>query len=303
MSVPVPPQRAQAAPRTARELFERSRDFLARKGASEARLDAEWLVAHALGLDRLGLYLALDRPLVEVEIDRARDLVKRRGRGEPVAYLTGSREFYGRRFAVGPGCLVPRPETELLVDVAREWRTEPGSPAEPIGLDVGTGSGCVALTLALEIDGATIEAIDVSSEALAFAERNAEALGARVRLRRADAFEDLAQRPDRSLDLLVSNPPYVDPRERAALPADVREHEPAVALFAPESDLDRWPRFLLERSMHLLRPGGLLLVELGLGQAERVQALARERGLEVQLRRDLAGIDRVLAFRQARACT
>lgn len=259
-----------------------ARDFLERKGVEAARLEAELLVAHALGLDRLRLFLQLDRPVNGTEIDRARDFLVRRGRREPTAYIVGSREFYGRPIQVGPGVLIPRPETELLVDRARE--IAPRRIA-----DLGTGSGCIAVTLALEIEGAEVTAMDSSPEALAFARANAEALGANVRFVEGDFLEALDREPER-FDLLVCNPPYVDPKDEATLAPEVAEHEPAAALFAPPDDPDFWVRTLLERSSAWLAPGGKLLVELGLGQADRI------RGSGARFHRDLAGIERVLEF-------
>lgn len=298
MSDAAPPRTAGPGPRTAGEMLTLARDFLARKGLPEARLEAELLVAHALGRDRLGLFLALDEPVERAEVDRARELLVRRAAREPVAYLTGRREFYGRPFQVGPGVLVPRPETELLVDRARAW-CDRGPAAELSGWpavgDFGTGSGCLAVTLALELPGARVVAVDVSPEALEYARSNADALGAAVELLQGDDVAPLRRAHPGGLDLLVSNPPYVDPRERDALDPDVRDHEPAVALFAPPGDGEHWVRRLLDEGLALLRPGGLLLVELGAGQAPRVRALLAERGLRGELHRDLGGVERVLA--------
>ncbi len=286
---------APEAPRTAGDMVRMARDFLERKGVESARLEAELLVARALGLDRLRLFLQLDRPVNGSEIDRARDLLVRRGRREPTAYIVGSREFYGRSFAVGPGVLIPRPETELLVDRAREIARE--RPAGPRRIaDLGTGSGCLAVTLALEIEGADVTAIERSRDALAFARANAEALNAKVRFLEGDFLEALDREPER-FDLLVSNPPYVDPKDRATLAPEVAEHEPAEALFAPRGDPDFWVRTLLERSSAWLAPGGVLLVELGMGQAPRALALVANSGKQTRLHRDLAGVERVLEVR------
>jgi release factor glutamine methyltransferase len=278
----------------------RGAEFLERKGCAEARLEAELLVAHSLGLARLELFLALDRPVDEDERGRARDLLVRRGQGEPVAYLTGGREFYGRPFAVGPGVLVPRPETELLVDRAREVCA--GREA-PVVAELGTGSGCIAVTLALEVPGARVVASDVSTRALETAKANAERNGAEVRLVHGDGLGPLAAALEGGCDLLVSNPPYVDPASDELSPG-VREHEPAEALFAPAGDTDHWVRRLVDEGLclegsglegsALLRPGGALLVELGADQAPRVLALCAERGLAARTHADLAGIERVL---------
>jgi release factor glutamine methyltransferase len=286
---------AHELPRTAGEMVRMAREFLERKEVEAARLESELLVAHALGLDRLKLFLALDRPLSPAEVDRARDLLVRRGRREPTAYITGSREFYGRTFRVGPGVLIPRPETELLVDRAREIARERGG-APVACADVGTGSGCIAVTLALEIPGAKVVAIDSSAAAVLCATENARALGAEVEIVESDGFQALDRRGHR-FDLVLSNPPYVPLEDRGTLAPEVAEHEPEAALFAPAGDPDYWVRSLLERGRSWLEPAGTLLVELGLGQAARALPLAASSGWETRVHRDLAGIERVLEAR------
>ena len=282
------------SPRTAAEMVRMAREFLERKGVDSPRLEAELLVAHALGLDRLKLFLSLDRPVSGAEVDRARDALVRRGRREPAAYITGSREFYGRPFRVGPGVLVPRPETELLVDRAREIVRERVCGVLRV-LDLGTGSGCIAVTLALEIPSARVLAVDVSGPAVLCARANADALGATLEIAEGDGLEflDRAAAAER-FDLVVSNPPYVGTDERASLAPEVAEHEPAVALFAPDGDPDFWVRSLLDRAARALAPGGKLLVELGHRQSARALSLALERGVPARTHRDLAGIERVL---------
>lgn len=281
-------------PRTAGDMVRMAREFLERQGVESARLEADLLVAHALGIDRLRLFLSLDRPLVPAEIDRARDLLVRRGRREPAAYITGSREFYGRPFRVGPGVLVPRPETELLVDRAREIARERGTSELRIA-DVGTGSGCIAVTLALELPGARVLAVDVSGAAVLCARANADALGAKVEIVEGDGLAALERAAAAEpFDLVVSNPPYVGTDERSALAPEVAEHEPPIALFAPEGDPDYWVRSLLDRARRVLSPGGRMLVELGHRQSGRALARAREQGLQARTHRDLDGIERVL---------
>lgn len=276
-----------------------ARDFLGRKELEEARLEAELLVAHALDLNRLGLFMALDRPLSPTEVDRARDLLVRRGKREPVAYIIGVREFYGRDFRVGPGVLIPRPETELIVDLARE-RCAALEQETPLRLaDLGTGSGCLAVTLALEVDGAEVLAVDLSPEAALQARHNAEALGARVEVLTGDGLEVLLARGP--FHGLVSNPPYVMLSEQPSLSPDVREYEPDMALYAPGDDPDHWARRLMENLDDLLLPGGFLLVELGASQGPRVLQLANRMGLEAELHEDLARIPRVLEVRRAPA--
>lgn len=280
----------QEPPRTAREVLARGRTFLAHKGVEGARLEAELLVAHALGLDRLHLFLELERPLARGELERARELLVRRARGVPSAYLTGQREFYGRSFRVTADVLIPRPESELLVDLVRE-RLAQASAARIA--DLGTGSGCLAVTLALELPASEVLASDLSAAALAVAAENAQRLGARVRFVAGDGLAPLcAWAP---FDWIVCNPPYVDPRTAASLAREVREHEPSTALFAPEGDPDFWVRALLAQGLALVRPGGGLLIELGSDQASRLPALLGDR--PHALHADLAGIARVLEVR------
>ena len=286
-----------STPRTAREMLELARGFLERKGLGEARLEAELLVAHALGVDRLGLFMRLDAPIQGGEVDLARDCLVRRGRREPTAYIVGRREFYGRDFQVGPGALVPRPETELIVDLARERIAEDRRQGLRVA-DVGTGSGCLAVTLALELEGATVDAIDLSPEALAWAERNRDGHAAAVALHEGEGLEALARLAAEHgpFDLIVSNPPYVEPSERELLEPEVREHEPALALYAPPGDPDHWVRGLQRQAAAALRPGGMLLVELGHLQAPRLADLEVGDGWSpVEVVEDLAGVPRVLA--------
>lgn len=285
-----------AAPRTVAEMLALARPFLANKGIEKPRLEAELLVAHALGLSRLDLYLALDRPIAAGELEAARALLVRRSKGEPTAYLTGQREFYGRRFAVSPACLIPRPETELIVDLARAALA--GRSGVRVA-DLGTGSGCLAITLALELDSADVVASDVSPQALELARANAQRLAARVEFHEGDGLAPLAEARPAGYALLVSNPPYVDPAERAALPREVGEHEPALALFAPAGQPDAWAQRLLGEGLGLLEPGGLLLVELGADQAARLEPWAAARGLAPRFHADLAGHRRVLELRRA----
>lgn len=291
------------SPRTAREMLLLARTFLARKGLGDSRREADLLVASALGLDRLGLYMRLDQPLLGAEVDRARDLLVRRGRREPTAYIVGCREFFGRDFLVGPGVLVPRPETELIIDRAREvFQAEDAASGSSQGvtrrvLDVGTGSGCLAVTLALELDGSVeVHAIDICKDALGWARKNAAALGAGVTFHEGDGLEvakAIAADGGR-FDLVVSNPPYVEPRERVDLSPEVRDHEPPLALYAPPGDPDFWIRSLADLRPSVLAPGGTMLIELGHLQGSRAKALAGELGV---VHDDLSEIPRVLELR------
>jgi release factor glutamine methyltransferase len=281
-----------APPRDARGLVTRGQDFLQRKGVDSPRLEAELLGACALGVDRLALFLDLQRPVSEEERVRARGLLVRRAAGEPTAYLVGVREFYGRAFQVGPAVLIPRPETELVVDLARERAA--GRQGLRV-LDVGTGSGCLAVTLALELDRAEVLATDRFEAVLELAHANARSLAATLELKLADGLDGV----EGPFDLIVSNPPYVDPADETSLAPGVRAHEPAAALFAPEGDPDHWVRRLLDESLELLAEEGLVLIELGHDQAERALGLAQERGWSARTHADLAGVPRVLEARPA----
>jgi release factor glutamine methyltransferase len=290
VTVPAPAPVSSAsepAPRTAREMLERGRQFLERKGLEGARREAELLVAHALGLDRLRLFLSLDRPLAPEEIVRGRELLVRRAGREPAAYLLGIREFHGRDFEVDAAVLIPRPETEALVDLAIAR-----GPARARVLDLGTGSGCIAITLALELPGAHVVASDRSAAALERARGNGVSLGATVEWRAGDGPAAVAG--DGPFDLVTMNPPYVDPAVRDTLAPEVRDHEPALALFAPAGDPDHWVRRLLSEVPPLLASGGFLLVELGHDQAGRLPGLLEPGGLPWRVEPDLEGHARVL---------
>lgn len=258
-----------------------TKDFFAGRGIESARLDAEILLTSVLGVGRVALYTQYDRPLTEEELDAFRALVRRRGALEPVAYILGEREFYGRPFVVTPDVLVPRPETEHLVDAILEWGK---GPAIETVLDVGTGSGCIGITLACELPTARVSATDTSTAALAVARRNAEALGVsdRTEWLAADIFP-----AEGRFRVIASNPPYVpvgDPRVQER----VRLHEPKSALYAGADGLDVIRRLIAEAPSRLESPG-LLAFELGAGQADAVSALARE----VRFVNDLQGIPRI----------
>lgn len=281
-------------PRTPRELVALGRGFLERNGAGEARLDAELLVAHALGLPRLKLFLELDRPVEAHERDAARALLVRRAKGEPVAYLTGVREFYRHAFRVDARVLVPRPETELIVDRAREWAQGRLFPSGgPRVADIGTGSGCLAVTLALELDGSNVIATDISADALELARENAARLGADVGFVEGDGLAPLDDVGGRAFDLIVSNPPYVSRADTASIAAEVRDHEPHLALFGPDADPDHWAVHLATHAGRYLSPGGVLLVELGYDQWPRIES-RMPAGPAVAVHKDLAGHARVL---------
>jgi release factor glutamine methyltransferase len=269
-------------------------DFRAR-GLPGPRLDAEVLLAFATGGDRVKLIVDRDRPLIPAELARFRELVKRRRTGEPVAYLTGTREFYGRLFRVDARVLVPRPDTEALVDVALA-RTSHISMSMR-ALDLCTGSGCVAVTLARERPTGRVEATDTSPGALSVARENALRLGAyRVSFALADLFDGIDPAL-RRFDVIVSNPPYVATTEIDRLAPDIRDHEPRVALDGGPTGLDLLRR-IVDGAPRYLTANGALAVEVGAGQAGEVSALFVAKGFEdVQRAKDYGGIERVVSGR------
>lgn len=252
----------------------------------EARLEARVLAAHAWQVDHAWLIAHDTDPLTEAHITQFETLLTRRLAGEPVAYLVGTREFYGRPFQVSPDVLIPRPDTELLVE-----RALANLPPDQVAdvLDLGTGSGCIAITLALERPLARVTAVDRSPAALAIAQRNAEILDAPVEFLTSDWFDALA---GRRFDLIVSNPPYIAAADPHLARGDVR-FEPLAALAAGQDGLDDLRRLIRDACAHL-RPGGVLLLEHGYDQADAVVELLRQQGFEqISTLRDLAGLDRV----------
>jgi release factor glutamine methyltransferase len=282
------------------EVLRLSTGYLAGHGSDTPRLDAELLAAHSLGLRRIDLYLQHDRPLGEEELGPLRALLRRRAGGEPVAYLVGVREFYGRPFRVTPAVLIPRPETETLVERALRWARAVAGP-EGAGLrlaDAGTGSGCIACTLAAELPGARVTAGDVSAEAVALARENAARLGLAGRLEVGEGSWDEPLAARAPFDALLSNPPYVTSAEMGGLMREVRDHEPRLALEAGADGLDAY-RELLRRCLPLLRPGGYLAVEIDPRRRDAVVALVRagRPEAEVVVTGDLGGRPRVVEAR------
>lgn len=273
---------------TIAEVLRRSTAYLAERGSPTARLDAELLLGHALGLERLHLYTESERPLSPAELEVARTLLGRRGRREPLAYITGRRAFRRLALSVAPGVLVPRPETEVLV----EWALE-AAPAGGSVLDWGTGSGAIALALADEGDGLRVTALDRSPEALEIARDNGRRLGLDVEWLQSDGFAALGPR---RFALIAANPPYLSQADLEAAPPELR-FEPAGALVAGPAGTEDIARIAAEAPAHL-EPGGWLLVEVGEGQGAEAQRLLRGAGFAaVAARADLAGIVRVVGGR------
>jgi release factor glutamine methyltransferase len=249
------PEVASAAP-TLLDILRLSTTYLGEHGSSSARLDAELLCAQALGLGRLDLYLQFDRPLDDAELTAIRELVRRRGKGEPVAYITGTREFYGRAFTVTADVLIPRPDTESIVERALAALLAAGGRGLRVA-DLGTGSGCIAISLAAERPDVEVFATDISGAALDVARANAERLGASVTFVESSWADSL----EGHFDLVVSNPPYVTTAELEAVDRDVRDFEPRGALLGGDDGADAYRALLISLHDHVTTARLLLEVD------------------------------------------
>jgi release factor glutamine methyltransferase len=280
-------RKAQDPPLNVGQALEEASSHL-RALSDTPRVEAEILLMHVIGCSRAGLLAHPERPLLTPEVERYEGLVGDRARGCPLPYLTGRAEFYGLEIVVTPDVMIPRPETEMLVDLALERR-----PSTVI--DVGTGSGCIAVALAAHLPGAGILGIDISPAALAVARRNVErhGLDKRVQL----MVGDLLDRRPGPVDLIVSNPPYVSADEWASLPPSILYHEPHLALNGGTDGLEVIRR-LLYQSQGLLKRRGALLIEIGASQGEAAREIAETcfpwSGISIRVHPDLAGRDRVL---------
>lgn len=279
---------------TVLEIIKRTTDFFQKRGVESARLNAELLIGHALHLKRMQLYLQFERPLTETELEQIRPLVKRRGNREPLQYILGEAEFCGLKLKVDRRALIPRPETEYLVELVGQ--ALPGLPGSI--LDLGTGTGALALALATRYPEARTMAVDRSPEALALARENVAALGLseRVNLLSSDWFAALPT--GGKFDLIVANPPYLTAGEVQEAAPEVREHEPVSALLAAEegcADLQH----IIRQAALFLAPGGLLACETGIAQHPTLLGVAQGCGYaRLESRQDLTGRDRyLLAFR------
>jgi len=253
------------------------------------RLNAEHLVAHVLKMSRLELYLEFEAKLNEQELSQLRDLVKRRAQGEPLQHLLGTVEFCGQTFICDKRALVPRPETEQLVELVIENFKSRSANCRVV--DVGTGSGVIALSLATKLSEAKIFAADVSEDALALARENAARLGLseRVRFRKGDLLDGLSER----FDLIVANLPYVSVRDRQSLSREVLS-DPEVAVFGGPAG-DEIVKLLIEQAVLHLHPGGLLALEIGVNQAEGLTDFLRQKNYhDIRAKRDYSGIPRFL---------
>ena len=285
-----------------KEILDKTTAFFKDKKFETARLDAELLLAHGLGLERIQLYLRFDQPITEDEVVRLRELVRRRGQGEPVAYILGYRDFYRSKFKVTPATLIPRPETEHAVEAALDWAKNQKNSELKI-LDLGTGTGCLGLSVLKELPNAKLLAVDISAEALEVAKENAQSLQLleRVQFLKADAGKaELVMRAcqkffgEGRLDILLSNPPYIANSD-LRVEEGVRKFEPHQALFADENCLALLQRWSRDYSP-FLKASSILLMEMGFEQAP---AMKEHLGLlgffdEISVISDLSGHDRII---------
>ena len=269
---------------TLRTAVAQGAELLAKSGTQEPRLTAELLLCHAVHCERTHLYAWPEQELREVEWIHYGRWLHERMQGKPLQYITRTQEFYGRPFCVSPDVLIPRAETELLIETVLKRR-----PNARAIVDVGTGSGAIAITLALELN-TTVIATDISRAALHIAVANSNALVAQVSACECDLLTAIA---DGTQDVVVSNPPYVPLPDRDSLQREVRDWEPHLALFAGETGMDIYRRFIPE-ACRVLKPGGLLALELGIGQSPAVSALVNN-WQNREIAPDLAGIPRVLS--------
>jgi release factor glutamine methyltransferase len=275
---------------TVLEVLQSTTAYFKKREIESPRLNAEHLLAHALGRKRIELYLEFERALTEMELSPLRDLVRRRGQGEPLQHLLGTVEFCGQIFRCDKRALVPRPETEELVELLKSKIQNPKSRI----LDVGTGSGVIALALASHFPEADVAAIDISADALSLAHENAERLGlsARVNFLSGNLFTNLPG----AFDLIVANLPYVASGDAPNLAREVL-HDPALAVFAGESG-EELIRELIDAARKYLRPGAMLALEIGINQAETLVAYLTEKNYhDIEAKKDYAGVTRFLLGR------
>lgn len=283
---------------TVLEVIKRSTEFLAKKGVDSPRLQVELLLAHVLGLPRMGLYLNFERELPPAQLDQLREMVRRRGQREPLQHILGSTSFCGFEMAVNTNVLIPRPETELLAESGWEFLNSV-SPGPPAALDFGTGSGCLVITMAVKSPLALLLAVDVSAEALEVARQNAgrHHVADRVQFHLGDGFGALPG--GLQFDLIVANPPYIPSAEIETLDPEVRDHDPKQALDGGADGLDFYRRLAHEAGAWL-KGGGKIMLEFGDGQADSIRNLfEQQKWIVEQTKADYSGRLRILIARRA----
>lgn len=280
---------------TIKSIVQWSTQYLKEHGSPSPRLDAEILLASILGCERISLYINFDKPLSAEEKSLFKAQLKRRASGEPVAYIIGYREFFGHRFLVSPAVLIPRPETEHLVEFALK-ALESNACARV--LDVGTGSACIPISLKKHLPELYVEAWDICEKALEIAESNAKSLDCTISLKRADAMSYSSWEGIEAFDLICSNPPYISFSEKDDLPVSVRDYEPAKALFADENGLAFY-RAISRFAASALKPSGHLVLEIGSSQGVDVKQILVDDGWqEVAIQNDLAGLNRLVTCKK-----
>ena len=285
------------------EVIQRSAEFLVKKGVESPRLQVELLLAQVLGLPRMGLYMNFARVLTPKELDDLREMVRRRGQREPLQLIVGSTSFCGLEMAVNGKVLVPRPETELLAELGWEFLnqrakgekpTEAGTTGGVVALDFGTGSGCLAIGLAVKCPGAEVVALDVSPEALAVARQNAATHQVESRIQFIEGDGLAALPAEARFDLIVSNPPYIPSAEIATLDPEVRDHDPRLALDGGADGLDFYRR-LAQEAGAFLKPDARIMLEFGAGQEGAIEILFKhEKWIVEAVKADYNGRPRIL---------
>lgn len=281
---------------TIKKLLNWVTDFLTQKTIDTPRLSAELLISHVMGLKRIELYTNFDKLVTRPQLDQLRQLVKRAAQNEPIAYLTGKCEFYSLEFTVTPDCLIPRPETELLVERAIEFLRE--RTGKQLVCDLCTGSGCIAIAIAKNVTDVNIVATDISDAALKVAIQNAQKhlVADRIKFLHGDLFEPLIPQLDKcSFDLVICNPPYVTSREYETLERNVKDYEPVEALLGGADGLDIY-RKICEQAEQFLKPDAKMMLEIGYAQGKSVMELLEQKQLftDITVQKDLHNNDRII---------
>jgi release factor glutamine methyltransferase len=294
-------------------------EYLTEKGIDSPRLSAELILSHVLGLKRIELYTQFDKPVAKEQLDKLHELVKRAGQHEPIAYLTGKIEFYSLELNVTPDCMIPRPETELLVERAIEFLRTCADKSQMVTsnlrqaisdkrfaiCDLCTGCGCIAIAIAKNFPDARIIATDISDAALAVAAKNIEKhqLSDRIKLLCGDLFDPLVPKLDvNKFDLIICNPPYVSTAEFEKLQKNVKDYEPKPALLAGEDGLDIY-RQIIEKADQFLKPDGALMLEIGYAQGKKIKELLEQAGYfsQIKIEKDFHNNDRIAIARKQKA--
>jgi len=284
------------ATRTIQNLVNQTTQYLTDKGVDSPRLSAELLLCHVLQMQRIELYTHFDKAVTKEQVDKLQELVKRTGENEPIAYLTGKSEFYSLEFEIRPACLIPRPETELLVERAIEFlRTRKGPQ---LVCDLCTGCGCIAVAIAKNFANCEIIATDISDAALETAAKNVEKnnLRNRIKLLCGDLLDAIIPHLDvEKFDLIVCNPPYVSAMEFEKLEKNVKDYEPRLALYAGTDGLDIY-RKIIQQVDAFLKADGALMLEIGYAQGQAVHKLLEDTGVfsEIRIEKDFHDNDRIV---------